>query len=64
MMEKKQIKMKIRVGSVVKAKVGEMEENKREGRSRRMRKEVVGFFRAVVGGNKFLVQFLSRILES
>ena len=36
--EKKQIKTKIRVKSVVKAKVGEMEEKIREGRLRRMSK--------------------------
>ena len=34
--------MKVVVGSVVTAKVGEIEEKTREGRSRRMRKEVVG----------------------
>ena len=36
----KQTKTKIGVGSVVKAKVGELEKITREGRSRRMRKEV------------------------
>ena len=36
----KQIKTKIGVGSVVKAKVGEMEENTRKGIPRRMDKEV------------------------
>ena len=45
------------MGSVVKANVGKIEENKREGRSRRVRKEFVGFFRYVVWKNKFLVQF-------
>ena len=34
----KQNKTKIRVGSVVKAKVGELEKITRKGRSRRMRK--------------------------
>ena len=37
----KQTKTKIGVGSVVKAKVGELEKIKRKGRSRRIRKEVV-----------------------
>ena len=39
----KQTKTKIVVGSVVKAKVGELEKITRKGRIRRMRKEVVGF---------------------
>ena len=46
----KQTKTKIVVGSVVKAKVGELEKITRKGRSRRIRKEVVG-------KNKFLVLF-------
>ena len=54
---KKQTKTKIGVVSVVKAKVGELEKIKREGRSRRMSKEVVGFVQSVVGKKKFLVQF-------
>ena len=41
----KQTKTKIVVGSVVKAKVGELEKITRKGRSRRMRKEVVGCVR-------------------
>ena len=41
MKEKNQIKTKIGVGSVVKAKVGETEEKTREARVRRMNKEVV-----------------------
>ena len=53
----KQTKTKIRVRSVVKAKVGELEKITRKGRSRRMRKEVVGCFQRVVGKNKFLVIF-------
>ena len=57
MTEKKRIKTKIGLGSVIKAKVGETEENTREGRSRTMRKEVVGCVQDVVGKNKFLVQF-------
>ena len=53
---KKQNKTKIGVGSVVKAKDGELENITREGRSRMMRKEVVGCFQSVVGENKFPVQ--------
>ena len=44
MKTKKQIKKKIRVGSVVKAKVGDLEKITREGRSSNMRKDVVVFF--------------------
>ena len=54
---RKQNKTKIGVGSIVKAKVGELEEITREGRSRRMRKYVVGFFQAFVGKKDSLVQF-------
>ena len=57
MKEKKRIKTKIGVGYVVKEKVEETEENIWEGRSIRMRKEVVGCVQDVVGKNKFLVQF-------
>ena len=53
----KQTKTKIGVGSVVKAKVGELEKITREGRSRRMRKEVVGCVQSVVGKKNFLYQF-------
>ena len=53
----KQINKKIGVGSVVKAKVGELEKITRDGRSRRMRKEVVGCVQSVVGKKKFLVLF-------
>ena len=53
----KQTKTKIVVGSVVKAKVGELENITRKGRSRRMRKDVVGCVQSVVGKNKFLVLF-------
>ena len=45
------------MGYVVKAQVLYMEENKRYRRSRRTSKEVVGCVQAVVGKNKFLVQF-------
>ena len=44
-------------GSVVKTKVGDLEKITREGRSRRMRKEVVGCVQGVVGKKKFLVLF-------
>ena len=57
MKAKKRIDPKIGVGSVVKAKAGETEENKREGSNRRMRKDVVGCVQAVVGKKNFLVQF-------
>ena len=53
----KQTKTKIGVGSVVKAKVGELENITREGIIRRTRKEVVGCVRSVVGKKKFLVLF-------
>ena len=53
----KQTKTKIGVGNVVKAKVGELEKITREGRSRRMRKEVVGCVHSLVGKDKFLVLF-------
>ena len=54
---KKKTKTKIRVGSVVKAKIGELENIARERRSRRTRKEVVGYVQSVVGKKNFLVQF-------
>ena len=57
MMDKKRIKTKIGVGSVVKLKVGDMEDNTREVIIRRMSKYVVGCVQAVVGKNKFLVKF-------
>ena len=57
MKENKRTKTKIRVESVVKAKVGEMEENTREGRSRSIRKEVVGCVQAFVGKKKILFKF-------
>ena len=49
--------MRIRVGSVVKEGVGGLEDIIMEGRSRNMRKDVVGCVHAVVGKKKFLVQF-------
>ena len=48
--------MKIGVGSVVKAKVGNLEEITKEERIRSMSKEVVGCIQSVVGKKKFLVQ--------
>ena len=57
MKEEKRIKTKVGVGSVVKAKVGNMEEKIREGRSRRTRRNLVGRVQSVVGKNKFLFQF-------
>ena len=53
----KQTKTKIGVGSVVKAKVGELDNIIREGIIRRTRKEVMGYVQSVVGKNKFLVLF-------
>ena len=54
---KKQTKTKIRVGSVVKTKVGELEKISRELRISRMRKKVVVCVQNVVGKKKFLFQF-------
>ena len=53
----KQTKTKIGVGSVVKVKNRELEKITREGKSWRMRREVVGCVQRVVGKNKFLVLF-------
>ena len=55
MKEKKQIKPNTGVGSLVKVKFGKMGENKREERSSRMRKYVVGCVQYMVGKNNFLV---------
>ena len=49
MKDKKRFKTKIRVGSVMKAKVGDVEDKTRHGRTRRTRKEVVGCIQC--GGN-------------
>ena len=54
---KKQTKTKIGVGSVVKAKVGELEKITKEGIIRKMRKEVVGCVQSVAGNKNFLIQF-------
>ena len=45
------------VGTVVKAKVGELEENLREVCSRRLRKEMSGVVQEVVGKRRYLVRF-------
>ena len=57
MMGKKRIKTQIWVGCVVKAKVGDMEDNTREGISWSKRRDRLGCVQAVVGKNKFLVKF-------
>ena len=46
------------MGYVVKAKVGETEENKREGRSRMLRKDVLGCVQSVVGKTRFLFKLI------
>ena len=55
--EKNQIKTKIRVGSVVKANFGELDENKRKGINRRIIKEVVVCVQDLVWKKIFLVKF-------
>ena len=58
MKEKKRIKTKIRVGYIVKANVLEIYENTREGRIRRIIKEMFGCVQTVAGKKRFLVKFL------
>ena len=53
----KHTKTKIGVGSVLKAKVGELEKITREGIRRSTRKEVVGCVQSVVGKNNLFIQF-------
>ena len=48
---------KIGVGSVVKSKVGDLENIIKEVRSRRMSKEVVGFVQAMAWKKNFIFQF-------
>ena len=48
---------KILVGTVVKAKIGELEEEVRVGSSRRMRKEFTVVVQGVSGRRRFLVRF-------
>ena len=57
MEEKKRIYTNIGVGSIVKAKVVEMEERKREGRTSRTRKEVVGCVQSLLRKTDFVVKF-------
>ena len=45
------------VGTVVKAKVGDLEEEVREGFLRRLRKELTGVVQEVSGKNRFLLRF-------
>ena len=45
------------MGSVVKAKFGELEKITGEGRRRKTRKEVVGCIQSAVGKKNLLVQF-------
>ena len=45
------------MGSLIKSKVREMEDNKKERITRRTRKEVVGYVHDMVGKKKFLIQF-------
>ena len=45
------------VGTVVKAKIGELEEEVRVGRSRRMRKELTGVVQGIPGKRRFLMRF-------
>ena len=45
------------VGTAVKAKIGELEEEVRVGSSRRMRKELTGAIQAILGKRRFLVRF-------
>ena len=44
-------------GTVVKAKIGELEEEVRADNSRRMRKELTGVVQGVSGRRRFLVRF-------
>ena len=48
---------KIDVGSIVMAKVVDMNENKRDVRRRRVIKEVMVYVKAVVGNKKLLFKF-------
>ena len=45
------------MGTVVKAKVGDLEEEIGEGFSRRLRKEMTGVVQEVVGKRRYLVRF-------
>ena len=54
---KEQTKTEIGLGSVIMDKVDELEKITREGRSSRLRKEVVGCIYRVVGKKTLLFQF-------
>ena len=45
------------VGTVVKYKIGELEEEVRAGSSRRMRKEFTGVVQGIPGRRRFFVRF-------
>ena len=45
------------MGTVVKAKIGELEEEVRVGSARRMRKELTGMVQAISGKRRLLVSF-------
>ena len=53
----KQKQNKIVLGTVVKAKIRELEEEVRIGSSRRMRKELTGVVQAISGKRRVLVRF-------
>ena len=48
---------KIVVGTAVKAKIGELEEEVRVGSTRKMSKELTGVVQAISGKRRFLVRF-------
>ena len=48
---------KIVVGTVVKSKVGDLEEEVRAGNSRRMRRELTGDMQCVSGRRRFFARF-------
>ena len=52
------------VGTVVKAKIGELEEEVRVGSARRMRKDLTGVVQAILGKRRFLVRFHDRCKNS
>ena len=60
MKEAKRSNMKIGVGSIVTAKIEEMEEKTREGISRRTNNEAMCCVKAMVGKKKFILQFKDR----
>ena len=47
---------KIMVGTVLKAKVGELKEKVREGFSRRLRKQMTGVMQKVVGNRRYVLR--------